>query len=113
VPAGETQVIVRTPSGNTDTPEVKGGSAAFDATAEAGIYRYTVGDAARYFAVSLTDARESDVNRRWASGERRKQAEPASQGAQALVPLWPYLLVFALVLLALEWFVWSGSRSHA
>jgi len=113
VPAGETQVIVRTPSGNTDTLEVKGGSAAFDATAEAGIYRYTVGDAARYFAVSLTDARESDVNRRLASGEQRKQAEPASHGAQALVPLWPYLLVLALVLLALEWFVWSGSRSSA
>jgi hypothetical protein len=29
------------------------------------------------------------------------------------VPLWPYLLVFALVLLALEWFVWIGSRSNA
>jgi hypothetical protein len=113
VSAAQTQVIVRTPSGNTDTLEVKGGSAAFDATAEAGIYRYTVGDAARYFAVSLTDARESDVNRRWTSGEWRQQAEPASRGAQALVPLWPYLLVLALVLLALEWFVWSGSRSSA
>jgi hypothetical protein len=113
VSAGQTQVIVRTPSGNTQTLEVKGGSAAFDATAEAGIYRYSVGDAAGYFAVSLADARESDVNRRWASGERRKQAEPAGHGAQALVPLWPYLLALALVLLALEWLVWSGSRSSA
>jgi hypothetical protein len=113
MPAGQTQVTVRTPSGNTETLDVKGGSAAFDATAEAGIYRYAVGDAARYFAVSLADARESDVNRRWASGERRKQAEPAGHGAQALVPLWPYLLAFALVLLALEWLVWSRSRSSA
>jgi hypothetical protein len=92
---------------------VKGGSLLFDATADAGIYRYTVGDVARHFAVNLTDARESDVNSRWAPGERREERRPASDGAQALVPLWPYLLVLALVLLALEWCVWAGSRSSA
>ncbi len=113
VPAAETQVTVRAPSGSARTLEVKGGLALFDATFDAGIYRYTVGDAARYFAVSLTDARESDVNRRWAPGERRDGMRPASDGAQALVPLWPWLLVLALALLALEWCVWTGSRSNA
>jgi len=113
VPAAQTQVTVRAPSGAAVTSEVKDGTAAFDATAAAGIYRYTVGDVARYFAVSLTDARESDVNSRWASSARREPAQPASNDAQTLVPLWPYLLVVAVVLLALEWFVWIWSRSRA
>ena len=113
VPAAQTQVIVRAPSGDAVTSEVKDGTAAFDATAAAGIYRYTVGDVARYFAVSLTDARESDVNSRGASSARREAAQPAGNDAQTLVPLWPYLLIIALALLALEWFVWSWSRSHA
>jgi hypothetical protein len=112
-PSSELQVIMHAPSGDAKTLEVMGGSLLFDATADAGIYRYTVGDVARYFAVSLTDARESDVNSRWASGGPREEIRPASNGAQALVPLWPYLLVLALVLLALEWCVWSGSRSSA
>jgi hypothetical protein len=113
LPAAQTQVVVRTPSGEAQTVGVQDGMAAFEATAAAGIYRYTAGDVTGHFAVSLTDARESDVNSRWASSERRAQASPAADGAQALVPLWPHLLVLALTLLALEWFVWSRSRSHA
>lgn len=113
LPASETRVIMRMPSGRSATLEAKGGSLLFDATADAGIYRYTVGEVARYFAVSLTDARESDVNSRWAPGERREEIRPASNAAQALVPLWPPLLVLALMLLALEWCVWTGSRNNA
>lgn len=106
-------MIVRMPSGKSATLEAQSGSALFDATADAGIYRYTVGEVARFFAVTLTDARESDVNSRWAPGERREEIRPVSNGAQALVPLWPQLLVLALILLALEWRVWTGSRNNA
>lgn len=113
LPRSETRVIVRMPSGKSATLEAKGGSALFEATADAGIYRYSVGEVARYFAVTLTDARESDVNSRWAPGKRREEIRPASSGAQALVPLWPPLLVLALMLLALEWSVWTGSRNYA
>lgn len=111
-PAGETQVIVRAPSGHVEALQAKGGSATFDATGAAGIYRYAVGEVTRYFAVNLTDARESDVNSRWAGAERREEARAASDGAQALLPLSPYLLVLALLLLALEWCVWIASRSR-
>jgi hypothetical protein len=104
---------MRTPSGRSGTLEAEGGPLLFDATADAGIYEYTVGDVARYFAVSLTDARESDVNKRWAPAERREATRPASTGAQALVALWPQLLILALILLALEWCVWIGTRSNA
>ena len=96
VPAAQTQVIVRAPSGDAVTSEVKDGTAAFDATAAAGIYRYTVGDVARYFAVSLTDARESDVNSRWASGratrtgpaDGQRRADPRAALALLLYSRW-------------------------
>jgi hypothetical protein len=110
VPSIATQVIMRMPSGYAETRVVEGDSLLFDATTDAGIYRYNVGGVARYFAVSLNDARESDVNTRWTPGEQRAQIQPANSGAQALRPLWPYLLLLALVLLSLEWLVWTRSR---
>lgn len=113
LPASQTRVIMHMPSGKSATLEAKGGSLLFDATADAGIYRYTVIEGARYFAVTLTDARESDVNSRWSPGGQREELRPASNGAQALVPLWPQLLVLALMLMALEWCVWTGSRNNA
>ncbi len=113
LPASETRVVMRTPSGRSGTLGAEGGPLLFDATADAGIYEYTVGDVARYFAVSLTDARESDVNKRWTPAERREETRPASTDAQALVALWPQLLILALILLALEWCVWIGTRSNA
>jgi Ca-activated chloride channel family protein len=113
VPAEESQVIVRAPSGAARTLEAKDGTAHFEGTADAGIYRYAIGDTERTFAVSLTDARESDVNARWRPPERQEAARSAGGGGQALVPLWPWLLALALMLLALEWCVWTGSRSHA
>jgi hypothetical protein len=113
VPADESRVIVRGPSGAVQTLEAKDGTAHFEGTAEAGIYRYAIGDTERTFAVSLTDARESEVNGQWRPGERVVEARPAGGGGQTLVPLWPWLLALALVLLALEWGVWTGSRSHA
>jgi hypothetical protein len=113
VPAGETRLTVRGPSGSVHTLEAIDGTARFDATAQAGIYRYAVGDAERFFAVSLTDAEESDVNARWRPAERQAEARPAAGGGQALVPLWPWLLALALVLLAAEWCVWIRSRTYA
>lgn len=110
---GETQVIVQTPSGASETLRAEGDSVSFDATSEAGIYRYTSGDGARYFAISLADARESDVNARWTPAVQRAEARPAGGEAQAVTPLWPQLLALALMLLGLEWFAWIGSRGSA
>jgi len=87
--AAGTRVTVRAPSGNAETLEAKGGPVLFDRTADAGIYRYAVGEMEGYFAVTLADARESDVNSRWAPGGRREGSRPAIDTAQALVPLWP------------------------
>jgi hypothetical protein len=113
LPASERRVIVRTPSGRSETLDAEGSPLLFDATADAGIYQYAVGEVSRSFAVSLADARESDVNSRWTPAPRREEMQPAGHAAQALVPLWPRLLVLVLILLALEWLVWTGSRGHA
>jgi hypothetical protein len=113
VPRGETEVDVQSPSGAAGTLAVRGGSLRIDATAEAGFYGYTAGGLTRHFAVSLADARESDINTRWLPVSPRAAARPTQGGAQALTPLWPHLLALALVLLALEWAVWTGSRRRA
>lgn len=113
LPAAGTRVVVHAPSGKAEALEAKDGLLQFDLTADAGIYRYAVGDAERYFAVTLADERESDINSRLSSGEQREGAQPVNGGEQALVPLWPKLLALALLLLALEWGVWIGSRSDA
>jgi hypothetical protein len=114
VPAGNSQITLRPPSGNAMTlAATSNGTLRFDATTVAGIYQYAAGDATGYFAVSLADARESDVNRRWQPGARASDAAAATNSAQTLVPLWPHLLALALLLLALEWLVWHASRSHA
>jgi hypothetical protein len=93
--------------------DVIDGAALFDGTGAAGLYRYADGTAERHFAVSLADARESDIRARWAPAEQRAEAAPESNRARALVPLWPYLLLAAMVLLVLEWCVWAGSRGSA
>jgi hypothetical protein len=113
LPAGESRVTVRGPSGAVQTLESRDGTAHFDATGQAGIYRYAAGGAERYFAVSLTDGEESDVNRRWRPAGRQVEARPAGGGGQSLVPLWPWLLAAALLLLTLEWLVWTRSRALA
>ena len=113
VPAGETELRVRTPSGATATLEAKEGAALVADTSDAGFYQYTAGEATRYFAVSLTDAPESDVNDQWRGQQQAPETPSARSPAQMLVPLWPYLLAAALVLLALEWCVWTWSRRAA
>ncbi len=113
LPASEHEVQVRTPSGEVAKVAVKDGAARFEATAEAGIYRYGAENAQRFFAVSLADAGESNVDRRYVARDRSEARTAAGPRAESLLPLWPYLLALALVLLGLEWWVWSGSRARA
>ena len=63
--------------------------------------------------MSLADARESDVNNQWRPQAQAAVTPAAHASGQTLVPLWPYLLALALVLLALEWCVWTWSRRSA
>ena len=113
VPSGQAELIMRTPSGDGFIYEVDGDSLLFDATATSGIYRYTVGDVHRYFAVNLTDARESDINARARLPGTETLPARATAQSQLAIALWPYLAGMALVVLALEWCVWCARRGRA
>ena len=115
MPLSQRELILRTPDGEGIVYEVEGGELLFDRTSVAGIYRYSrqdpFGDVHRYFAVTLTDERESDIAPRAAvttqvTGETTEQAL-----ATSTLPLWPWLAMAALLLLALEW--WLGGHAGA
>jgi hypothetical protein len=102
-PASQGELIMRLPSGEGRSHLLDAGRLVFDDTAHAGIYRYSVSQVTRYFAVNAGDPQESDIR-------PRAHTPPASgaQGAGALEarvvkPLWPALTMLVLGLLALEW----------
>ena len=100
-----------------DGPDVAGvevksnaaGSIRFPGTGRAGPYSLSITDQpARFFAVNLLDSKESNV------GPRREivfsgQAVEAEEQAlsRSNLPLWPFLVGLALVLVCLEWLVYT------
>ena len=110
--AAHDDLVMRTPTGEGSSHALDGGLLSFDDTGQTGIYRYSIAGVARYFAVNLTDEAESDPARR---ADIRQQPAPAASSATSLLitPLWPYLTMALLVLLALEWVVWCAGRRRA
>ncbi|MGI9334101.1 MAG: VWA domain-containing protein [Gammaproteobacteria bacterium] len=113
VPEANNELIMRMPSGDAAIFELQDGALAFNDTSAAGIYRYTVGEVRRYFAVNLTDERESDVSQRAALPDPRAATVTSATQGQITLALWPYLVAVALGLLVLEWALWSSGRSFA
>ncbi|MGI9302886.1 MAG: VWA domain-containing protein [Gammaproteobacteria bacterium] len=99
-------LVVQTPSGQSLSYELEEGGTQFEATAQAGFYRYAAGDAAHYFAVNLTDEGESHIRPRAVLPDVSESDSPARAEGRAIVALWPHLVLFAIVLLALEWCLW-------
>ena len=115
VPLSQRELILRTPDGEGIVYEVEGGELLLDRTSGAGIYRYSrqdpFGDVHRYFAVTLADESESDIRPRAFIEHRPSAAETQEESAASTVPLWPWLAMVALLLLALEW--WVGGHASA
>ncbi len=111
VPRGRSEVIVRDPSGEGAIHRVDRSPLVYEATARAGLYRYTIAGVHRHFAVNLTDEGESNL-----AARARIPATPAPapelEAARASRPLWPYLLALALTLLAGESCVRSAPRAQ-
>ncbi|MEA3225644.1 MAG: VWA domain-containing protein, partial [Planctomycetota bacterium] len=85
------------------------GSVRFPGTGLVGPYSLSIqGQPARLFAVNLLDSRESDV-------EPRREIVLSGQSVQAEeraltrsnVPLWPFLVGLALILVCLEWIIYT------
>jgi hypothetical protein len=104
---------VRTPAGE-ELP-VEPGSDLFSRTFFQGIYQLRRDGMSELRAVNFDDAGESDLGR---PPRIQLREEPGTAGDRwSFMPLWPYLLVFALFLLLVEWFwnppVRSGPRVRA
>jgi len=115
IPAG--QPVALTGLGSDGTPVrisgpagdrvrlVRAGRVYFEETGRSGFYAYRSERPparVRHFAVTLADREESDLARRWSpeirAGEEGRRAAPLPGS----YPLWPILLVVALVLLGIE-----------
>jgi hypothetical protein len=102
------RVSVQTPQGTERDYDVPGNPWVFSDTQQVGVYIMRAGEQKRYLTVNLLDEAESDIR----PAESVPSFEPSGgegrvQRAGVLeTPLWPYLLMGALVVLMGEWYVW-------
>jgi len=85
------------------------GSLRFAATDRAGTYRLSIDEQPdRFFAVNLLDPKESSIEplREIVLSGQPVQAEQGDL-SRANLPLWPFLVVLALVLVCLEWIIYN------
>jgi Ca-activated chloride channel homolog len=102
------RVSVQTPQGAERSYDVPTNPWVFSDTQQVGVYIMRAGEQKRYLTVNLLDEAESDIH----PAESLPVFEPS--GGESRVqrtgiletPLWPYLLMGALVVLMGEWYVW-------
>ena len=85
------------------------GSLRFAATDRAGTYRLSIGEQPdRFFAVNLLDPKESSIEpqREIVLSGQEVQAEE-HELSRANLPLWPFLVGLALILVCLEWIIYN------
>jgi hypothetical protein len=85
------------------------GSARFPATYRVGVYKVGIPDEPqRFYAVNLLDAAESDIAPRQEVTVSNMTVAAEAQGIErANVPLWPILVLAALVLACVEWLAYN------
>ena len=111
------RVVVRSPEGDTVTlQDFSGGEVQFASTDRLGVYEARqfaggrqLGEEER-FAVNLFSREESSIDSRADVGLAGSAPLPAG-GSERPLEIWPWLLVVALVLLGVEWWVYNrGGR---
>ena len=102
-PASQGELIMRLPSGEGSSHLLQAGRLVFDDTSRAGIYRYSVNQVTRYFAVNAGDREESDITPRIESPYSTREDDTSMQASRVVKPLWPALAMLVFALLVLEW----------
>ena len=97
---------VTTPSGVVFAFEPRENTVLFGRTGEAGIYTVTGPTFSDAFAVSLNDREESDLRPRFVPPEA-VGAGVTGPGDTPGAPLWPWLVLLALVILTADWVIWA------
>ncbi len=102
---GVTTATVRTPSGRSVRAQVNRGMASFTETDEVGVYTVVTGRGETRVAVNLMNADESDLTPQplpaFVEGPRAESPPVA-----ILRELWPFFVILALLLFALEGFLY-------
>jgi hypothetical protein len=85
------------------------GSIRFAATDRAGTYRLSIDEQSdRFFAVNLLDPKESSIEpRREIILSGQEVIAEEHELSRANLPLWPFLVGLALVLVCLEWIIYN------
>ena len=96
------------PEGGTFTVEGLTNPTVFSETRSVGFYRIAGVPEAGAFAVNLLSEEESNIQPRLTLPDRPETAEAENRDTKR--PLWPYLLITAVLLLLTEWFFWVTKR---
>jgi hypothetical protein len=93
--------FVVTPKG--EKIPIGGGESLFSRTLFQGIYQVVQNEKKGLITINLKDSRESDLAHPLPITLR--ETERPTKGREFLFSLWPYLLLLAILLLVLEWFL--------
>jgi len=111
VPGGAETAEITRPDGTTDTLAVAGRSSlSYGRTRDAGVYRVTFDDPAKttdVFSVNTLSANESNIRPLENLRLAQRQIDTATSVVKVNQPLWPYLVMLAIVILMFEWWVYN------
>lgn len=116
---GPGEVTVHRPDGTTDTAAVEGGAVRYDETTLAGRYRFVQGAMEVVAAVNFFDPLESNLLDRVSTWDPRATPSPATRagsppkdrGGRATYPLAQGVILLLLILVLVEWRLYSLKRS--
>jgi Ca-activated chloride channel homolog len=108
-------LVIEAPDGTRPKAQVAGRLLRVQDTTTLGVYRVRAGEQRARFAVALLSPGESDLTPAQALdlGEAARAGQVAQAAATPGGPreLWRYLLLFGLVVLAVEWLVWTRRKA--
>lgn len=105
VPAAAGEVTVTDPAGRRTRVRPEGRVAYFGDTERAGVYRVTAPGFERAFAVNLLSRDESDTRPRDRLQFGRRPVQAGAATTRSAQEVWRWLILAALLVLALEWWV--------
>ncbi len=102
------EVSVQNPRGSEQIYEVQSNPWLFTDAQQVGVYIFRYGESKRYLTVNLLDAAESDIAPANALPTFAPSGGDAARQAMGVVqtPLWPYLLLAAMMVGFGEWLIW-------
>lgn len=104
-------VAIVGPAGKSWEIPVEKGELLFDETSVVGFYELKIGEGQEVWAVNLTDVAESQIHAAEGVEDLLEEEEVVLGGAALLhYPPWIYLVLLAVLLSAVEWFLYQRRR---